>query len=216
MESRDLSKEEMMVRFTIVVELEDMAKTEEAKWRQKSKVLWLKQGDNNTKFFGRMATAHRRFNTIDRLVVRGEEIVETDEIKTTMAEFYKRVYSEPESWRPGFDMIDCPTISREEKNWLQRHFSEDVVLNVIKQCDGDKAPGPNGLTMSFFKVCWDTVKVDLLEIVHNFHQKELFEKSFNATFIVLIPKKAGDEEPKDFRPINLVGSVYKITFQANY
>lgn len=84
MESRDLTEEEMMVRATIVVELEDMAKNEEAKWRQKSRVLWLKQGDNNTKFFQRMATAHRRFNTIDRLVVRGEEIVKPDEIKTAM------------------------------------------------------------------------------------------------------------------------------------
>lgn len=50
MESRDLTEEEMMVRATIVVELEDMAKNEEAKWRQKSRVLWLKQGDNNTVF----------------------------------------------------------------------------------------------------------------------------------------------------------------------
>ncbi|KAK6780581.1 hypothetical protein RDI58_022765 [Solanum bulbocastanum] len=33
MESRDLCAEEMMVRATIVVELENMAKNEEAKWR---------------------------------------------------------------------------------------------------------------------------------------------------------------------------------------
>lgn len=52
--------------------------------------------------------------------------------------------------------------------------------------------------------------MDLLGTVCNFHQKELFEKSFNATFIALIPKKAGAEELKDFRPISLTGSVYKI------
>ncbi|KAK6780580.1 hypothetical protein RDI58_022764 [Solanum bulbocastanum] len=127
-----------------------------------------------------------------------------------MVEFYKRLYSESESWRPGFDMIDCPTISQEEQDWLQRPFSEEEVLNIIKQCDGDKAPGPDGLTMSFFEVCWDTVKEDLLGTIHNFHQKELFEKSFDATFIALIPKKAGAEELKDFRPISLIGSVYKI------
>uniref|UniRef100_A0A0V0GMI2 Putative ovule protein n=1 Tax=Solanum chacoense TaxID=4108 RepID=A0A0V0GMI2_SOLCH len=38
----------------------------------------------------------------------------------------------------------------------------------------------------------------------------MFEKSFNATFIVLIPKKDGAEELKDFRPISLIGGVYKI------
>ncbi|KAH0690063.1 hypothetical protein KY289_017421 [Solanum tuberosum] len=74
-----------------------------------------------------MATAHRRFNTIDRLVVRGEEIVKPDEIKTAMVEFYKTLYSESESWRPGFDMIDFPTISQEEQDWLQRPFSEEEV-----------------------------------------------------------------------------------------
>ncbi|PHT81546.1 hypothetical protein T459_14561 [Capsicum annuum] len=87
---------------------------------------------------------------------------------------------------------------KEEQDWLQRLFTEEEMLNVIKQCNRDKAPGPDGLTMSFFKVCWDTVKVDLLETVHNFHQKELFERSSNATFIALIPKKAGAEELKNF------------------
>lgn len=36
------------------------------------------------------------------------------------------------------------------------------------------------------------------------------KKSFNSTFIVLIPKKAGAEELKYFRPIYLIGGVYKI------
>ena len=37
-----------------------------------------------------------------------------------------------------------------------------------------------------------------------------FEKSLNATFILLIPKKAGVVGIKDFLPISLVGGVYKI------
>ncbi|KAG5595782.1 hypothetical protein H5410_037014 [Solanum commersonii] len=35
-----------------------------------------------------MATAHTRFNTIDRLVVRGEKIVEPNEIKTAMVDHW--------------------------------------------------------------------------------------------------------------------------------
>nr|XP_009804346.1 PREDICTED: uncharacterized protein LOC104249592 [Nicotiana sylvestris] len=38
----------------------------------------------------------------------------------------------------------------------------------------------------------------------------IFEKSFNATFVGLIPKKVAAKELKDFRPISLVGSIYKI------
>lgn len=61
----------MMIGATILAELEVLAKQEEDRWRQKSRVLWLKQGDKNTKFFQRLGTAHRRYNTVDRLVVRG-------------------------------------------------------------------------------------------------------------------------------------------------
>jgi hypothetical protein len=45
---------------------------------------------------------------------------------------------------------------------------------------------------------------------HNFHEHELFEKSLNATLIVAIPKKIVQLEIREFRPISLVGSVYKI------
>ena len=34
-------------------------------------------------------------------------------------------------------------------------------------------------------------------------------KSMNATFIVLVPKKGGAEDLKDYRPISLVGGLYK-------
>ena len=43
-----------------------------------------------------------------------------------------------------------------------------------------------------------------------FHKKGRFVKSLNATFLVLVPKKGGAEDLKDFRPINLVGSLYKL------
>ncbi|XP_010327536.1 uncharacterized protein [Solanum lycopersicum] len=44
---------------------------------------------------------------------------------------------------------------------------------------------------------------------HNFHE-DMFERSFNATFIRLIPKKKGAKELQDFRPISLIGIIYKI------
>ena len=49
-----------------------------------------------------------------------------------------------------------------------------------------------------------------MAVFHHFHVIGQFEKSLNATFIALIPKKATAVEVKDFRPINLVGGVYKI------
>lgn len=43
-----------------------------------------------------------------------------------------------------------------------------------------------------------------------FHHQEQFLKSFNAPFIAFIPKKDGIKVVRDFRPISLLGSFYKI------
>ena len=51
---------------------------------------------------------------------------------------------------------------------------------------------------------------DVLAIFEEFFQHCKFEKSLNATFIVLIPKKNDAFNIRDFRHISLVGSVYKI------
>lgn len=49
-----------------------------------------------------------------------------------------------------------------------------------------------------------------MELFNSFPEKETFVKKLNSTFLVLIPKKEGAKELKDFRPISLLGSVYKI------
>ena len=94
--------------------------------------------------------------------------------------------------------------------WLERQFDEDEILEVIKGFNGDKAPGPDGFWLSFFQHCWSVHKEDLLAVFHEFHVQCSFEKSLNAMFLTLIPKKAKAIEVKDFCPISLVGSVCKI------
>ena len=37
-----------------------------------------------------------------------------------------------------------------------------------------------------------------------------FVRSLNSTFLVLVPKKGGAEDLRDYRPISLVGGLYKI------
>lgn len=49
-----------------------------------------------------------------------------------------------------------------------------------------------------------------MQTINNFHQNEIFGKSFNVTFIALISKKFEAQELKDFRPTSLIGEIYKI------
>ncbi|XP_075081030.1 uncharacterized protein LOC142166245 [Nicotiana tabacum] len=84
------------------------------------------------------------------------------------------------------------------------------VLDAINSCAPDKSPGPDGFTLAFYQRCWDTVKLDVMGTFNHFQRNCHMVKSFNASFIALIPKSKGAIELKDFRPISLTSSVYKI------
>ena len=49
-----------------------------------------------------------------------------------------------------------------------------------------------------------------MTLFDHFHRSLEFEGSLNASFLSLIPKKNNALNIKDFRPINLVSSVYKL------
>ena len=49
----------------------------------------------------------------------------------------------------------------------------------------------------------------MVAVFQDFHEHCQFERSLNATFVALIPKKPGADDIKDFRPISLVSGMYK-------
>ena len=49
-----------------------------------------------------------------------------------------------------------------------------------------------------------------MAVFEHFHRNSVFERSLNASFLSLIPKKHNAIDVKDFWPISLVGSVYKL------
>ena len=89
-------------------------------------------------------------------------------------------------------------------------FSEEEIHSALLELNGDKAPGPDGFTMAFWQTCWDFVKEEILEMFKEFYVQRSFAKSLNTTFLVLIPKKGGAEDLGDFRPISLLGGLYKL------
>ena len=101
-------------------------------------------------------------------------------------------------------------LGTEEADSLEVRFSEEEVSTAIAGLNGEKAPGPDGFPIAFWSFCWEFVKDEVMEFFKEFYEKKKFVKSLNATFLVLIPKKGNIEDVKDYRPISLLGSLYKI------
>jgi hypothetical protein len=209
-ESRPLSSDEQLAKGQLKTELGKVLLMEEINCRQKSRALWLREGDNNTRFFHRIANSNRRFNTIGRLSINGTVTMDQEEIGEGLVNYYSHLFTDEEGRRPLLDGLAFSSIDEADRRCLDRPFTEEEVVGVVKDMSGDKSPGPDGFSMAFFQSCWAIVKGDVMAVLHDFHAHGNFEKSLNATFIALIPKKPGALECKDFRPISLISGVYKI------
>ena len=67
---------------------------EETHWRQVSRELWLKEGDKNIGFFHRMANAHRRNNSLEKIKINGGWLEEEQEVREGIVNAFQRLLSE--------------------------------------------------------------------------------------------------------------------------
>ena len=103
-----------------------------------------------------------------------------------------------------------PRLNEDEAADLEVPFSLEEVQSTLSDLNGDKAPNPDGLTLVFWQFSWDIFKEDVMRMFQEFHETEKLVRSLNTTFIVMNPKKDGAEDFKDFHPISIVGSLYKL------
>ena len=71
-------------------ELSTALKAEEQFWRQKSRVLWLREGDRNSKFFHALVKQRRARNRITQLLDENGNVVEDEEGLVAIATSYFR------------------------------------------------------------------------------------------------------------------------------
>ena len=62
---------ELGERALLISQIQNLLSLEEVSWRQKSRMLCIKERDNNTKFFHKVANSRRRYNYISMLEVNG-------------------------------------------------------------------------------------------------------------------------------------------------
>ena len=144
-----LSLVEIQLREVLKAEVNRLAHLEECSWRKKSRVLWLKESDNNTKFFHKVANSNRRRNYIGGLEVDGVYYEQEAVMRDHVVQFYENMFCEVEDWRPHVDGLPFASISENEQVGLERRFDKEEIVQVLKDFQGNKAPGPDGLQFFF-------------------------------------------------------------------
>jgi hypothetical protein len=144
-----LDSEELAKKGEVSRELEAVLLMEEITWRQKSRILWLKEGDKCSKFFHSMANSYPRYNSIDSLMIEGNLSNNQVEISEHIVKYYQKLFEEQCQWRLRVDGLVFDQILDIEAGWLEREFEEEEVRKVVMALEGDKAPGLDGFSILF-------------------------------------------------------------------
>ncbi|RVX03335.1 LINE-1 reverse transcriptase-like [Vitis vinifera] len=157
-----------------------------------------------------MANAHRRNNSMDKIKINGRWLEEEREVREGVVNAFQQLLSEDQSWKSDIEGLQLKSLNHAEAEGLEQPFTEAEIHLALMGMNGDKAPGPDGFTVAFWQFCWEFVKEEIVDVFKEFYEDKSFAKSLNSTFLVLIPKKGGVEDLGDFRPISLLGGVYKL------
>nr|CAN74005.1 hypothetical protein VITISV_006236 [Vitis vinifera] len=123
---------------------------------------------------------------------------------------YQNLSSDSSGWRSCLNSLEFDSIGVEEAARLEEMFSMEEVFSALSELNGDKVPSPDGFPLAFWQFCWNFVKDEIMGFFKDFFERGKFVRSLNTTFLVLIPKIGRAEDLSDFRPISLVGGLYKL------
>ncbi|GAU24254.1 hypothetical protein TSUD_23900, partial [Trifolium subterraneum] len=178
-------------------------------WQQ-SRSQWLKEGDANSKYFHFVLANHRRGNTISVLQVDGVAVEGVTPIRQAVFSHFASHFKANNVGRPEIDNLQFKRLSQLKSSSLIKPFSEAEVKSAVWDCDSFKSPGPDGINFGFIKDFWAELRGDVVRFISEFHRNGKLTKGINSTFIALIPKVDNPQRFNDYRPISLVGSLYKI------
>ena len=209
-EQRQLSEDEVALRRRLKHRCLGLASLERTIARQRSRVLQLRDGDANTKFFHLMARGRKRKNHIASIVHGSHTAYLQHDIEEVICNHFADIFGREEVRRSRLNLENLG-LSTTELSTLDLPFTEDEVWAAIRDLSADKAPGPDGFTGAFYQSAWPIIKDDILRALNAFYHTD--GRNFtllNNAFIVLLPKKPDAKEAKDYRPITLVHSFAKL------
>ncbi|XP_061993843.1 uncharacterized protein LOC133711764 [Rosa rugosa] len=191
-----------------------MLAQQEKYWRQRSRSLWLQEGDRNSAFFHRRASNRRSRNFIKGLNdAQGVWRAEPERIHDLLMEYYNHVFATEGTVSEAVQVImeaTAPKVTDEMNLALLRPYTDEEIKKALFQMHPSKSPGPDGMSPFFFQKYWHIVGMDVCMAIRNFLEKgEAWEES-NFTHLCLIPKVPEPTDATHFRPIALCNVIYRI------
>jgi hypothetical protein len=184
-EHRPLFRTEFNFRRIVQAHLDDLLLAECNYWRKRCTARWIRQGEDNTKFFHAMASERYRRNFIAMLLDnKGNEVTDHQVMAGLLWASFKERMGKSEGISMQFDLsfLLTPVEGLQE---LSVPFDKKEMDDVIKAMPIDRALGPDGFNGLFVKKCWPIIQNDFYRLAHDFHRGSLKLENINGSYITL-------------------------------
>lgn len=209
-ESRMLSVEELSIRSECLAFVKECDSMKQQDIKQKSRVRWAVSGDENSKYFHNILNANLSSSRLHGLVVNGVWESNPSLLKEIAFDFFEERFREPVSVRPKMLLANITRLSEVEARSLVAPFTLVEIKEAVWDCNGDRAPGPDGFNFKFLKRFWNCLQHDFVRLFDEFFNSDSFSFGCMSSFIALIPKAKDPVSLNEFRPISLIGCVNKV------
>lgn len=147
----------------------------------------------------------------------GTELTEPNEIRRRAVQFYSELYRS--EYVENDELFDCfcdglPKISSVDHLELKAPLVGEELHAALQGMDGGKSPGIDGLPVEFYKTLWHGLGQDLLEVFNESFRDLTLPLSCRRAVITLLPKKGDLTDIKNWRPVSLLCTDYKILSKA--
>lgn len=206
------TEEDQIKENELYKELYKQNRREEEEQRQKSRCLWLKSGDKNTSFFHNSLKLRRAGNNIERIIVEGRDLREQVEIREATTRHFQALLTADPHHMENLDFLNIieNKISEAQNAELDKEITTEEIEWSIHSMASDKAPGPDGFTVAFYRTHWEIIKKDYIRMAKNYFTKCKMGSSIKSSHLALIPKDPNPQTFDRFRPISLCNVSYKI------
>ncbi|GKC58912.1 RNA-directed DNA polymerase, eukaryota [Tanacetum coccineum] len=205
-----VSDEMLFKRMELMRQLHEINLKETRDNFQKSKIKWAIEGDENSNFFHGIINKKRSQLSIRGVFVDGNWITDPGVVKDAFKDHFAARFKQPLHDRLKLNILFTNRLSTEQAVDMDRSVSRDEIRNAVWNCGEDKSSGPDGFSFEFFRRYWRFAGPDFCSAVEGFFDNGKFLKGCNSSFIALIPKVPDVKFVTDFRPISLIGCVYKV------
>ncbi|KAK3567954.1 hypothetical protein QTP86_027414, partial [Hemibagrus guttatus] len=136
--------------------------------------------------------------------------------KALMADLLDLYRSEHRDSKELLDIFyqGLPKVSSEDNAALEGPLVLEELHAALNTMPGGKAPGIDGLPVEFYKFFWKELGEDLLEVLEKSFRERCLPLSSLRAVITLLPKKGDLQDIKNWRPVSLLCTDYKVMSKA--